>query len=119
MIIKNNQETDVTALLNDTLKQKYNAFWQRESIGRCLLYVSTAKASDGSNEVFHPGEPLAIKWTDLDGRVRTETDTIARTTYYGDSFPSVFVNFGPARSRRVSAASTTLRPIRSGLTATR
>ena len=86
---------DVTALLNETLKQKYNAFWRRESIGRCLLYISTAKAADGTNEVFHPGEPLTVKWTDLDSRVRTETDTIARTTYYGDAFPSVFVNFGP------------------------
>lgn len=82
-------------MLNDALKKRYSAFWAGQLTDRALLYITTAKSESGEAEVFHPGEPLSVKWTDLDSRVRTEKDLIARTTYYGDAFPTVFTNFGP------------------------
>ena len=82
-------------MLNDALKKRYSAFWEGNLTDRALLYITTATSESGEAEVFHPGEPLSVKWTDLDSRVRTEKDIISRTTYYGDAFPTVFTNFGP------------------------
>ena len=97
-------------MLTDQLKKKYNAFWEHESIDRCLMYV---EVGDGNmlaynsinaeqDEKFANMSPeereaaeLKRNWTDIDYRVKLEGLRTSATKYYGDAFPSVFTNFGP------------------------
>lgn len=80
-------------VFDETLKKRYNAFWQQDAFERCVFFAEVCH--DQPEEVSLAEEQIVRKWTDLEYRLSAEKKRIQNTSYYGDGFPNVFTNFGP------------------------
>lgn len=77
-------------------KKRFDAFWDREYIGRCFIAITAPRAKPISIDVERK-EPknLKQKWLDPEFRLQQQLYTFAHTYYGGEAFPCFFNNLGP------------------------
>ncbi len=78
-------------MFSNEARKRYQAFWDRDSFERCILYIATRR---GSSNIMDDAT-IEERWTDMDRRVQLAMETYTNFDYYAEGFPSFFVNFGP------------------------
>jgi 5-methyltetrahydrofolate--homocysteine methyltransferase len=78
-------------MISNEIKKRYNAFWDRTSYERCILFLSRRLKSGTVME----GVSVKDKWTDIERRTRAAAENCEITKYYAEGFPTIFTNFGP------------------------
>lgn len=76
------------------IKQRFDAFWQREIIDRPMVAI-TAPRKEKRQPDFPVPDTIEGKWTDIEYILKRVELSFENTLYLGDAIPSFWPNIGP------------------------
>lgn len=82
----------------DKIKQRHTAFWHREIIDRCCIWITSPKNGVvfGDFPIPDDREARLRWWTDGEQVLKRHKNWFEATFYAGDSFPILIHDLGPA-----------------------
>ena len=78
----------------ETIKQRFDAFWDREVIDRPLVRITAPKAKRVKVDLPRP-EKMAERWTSIEYVLKKAELTLENTLFLGDAVPFYMPNLGP------------------------
>lgn len=78
----------------ETIKQRFDAFWEREILDRPLIYITAPKDTPNLWD-FPVPESVEEKWTNIDYVLYKVELGFENTLYMGDAIPYYMPNIGP------------------------
>lgn len=78
----------------ETIKQRFDAFWEREILDRPMIYITAPKEEPNLWD-FPVPESLEEKWTNIEYILYKIELTFENVLYLGDAIPCYMPNLGP------------------------
>jgi len=88
----------VSVYLDDSefemIKQRFDAFWNREVVDRPLIRITAPKAKRSDVSLAKP-EKMEDRWTNIEYVVKKAEIELEGTLFLGDAIPFYMPNLGP------------------------
>jgi 5-methyltetrahydrofolate--homocysteine methyltransferase len=78
----------------ETIKQRFDAFWEREIVDRPLILVTAPRAEQKKDDYPVP-EKIEERWTNTDYVLHRMELCLENTCFFGDAIPSYMPGLGP------------------------
>ena len=82
---------DIKIMMDNTQKQRYEAFWARDYFERAVLHIEVRSSSS----YMDAPDDVTERWENIDYRIASFRQYMQNTRYFAEGIPNFWPNLGP------------------------